>query len=478
MKIKVALGFLFILVIAAISIIGSTGCANIIPPQGGPRDSLPPVLLKADPVDSARNFSETRITFSFDEFVDVQDVYNNLLVSPLPKNQPTVDYKLRTVTVKLKDTLEKNTTYTLNFGDALKDVNEGNIYKNFTYTFSTGSYLDSLALSGKVILAENGRIDTTLIVMLHTSADDSVVVKEKPRYITKLDGKGRFHFKNLPSKTFYIYALKDEGNTRRYLSGKQLFGFADKPVDMQAKNDSLTLYAYIAKKDKQATASSQPSGTSPRQTRGGATADNRLKFSNNLSNGQQDLLGNFEMVCDKPLKVFDTSKIKLYTDSAFNPAKEYSFIKDSTGKKILLNITWQEATQYHIIMDKDFAEDSSGKKLFRTDTLSFTTKKKSDYGSLKLKLRNLDLTKNPVLQIMNGENIFKSITMTSTEFNSPMFLPGEYELRILFDNNQNGTWDPGDFFGKHIQPELVSPIERKITVKPNWQNEVEIAIGQ
>lgn len=467
--------FFFVLIFFAIQkIVVLSGCANIIPPQGGPRDSLPPLLLKADPVDSSRNFSDTRITFSFDEYVDIQDVYNNLLVSPLPKNLPTVDYKLRTVTVKLKDTLEKNTTYTLNFGDALRDVNEGNIYKNFTYTFSTGSYLDSLELSGKVLLAENGRTDTTLIVMLHTSADDSIVVKEKPRYITKLDGKGRFHFKNLPPQTFYIYALKDEGNTRRYLSGKQLFGFADKPVDMQAKNDSLTLYAYIAKRDKQAVAS-QPSATA-QKPRAGATADNRLKFSNNLTNGQQDLLGSFEMISDKPLKVFDTSKIKLFTDSAFNPAAGYSFAKDSTGKKILLNITWQEGTQYHVVMDKDFAEDSTGKKLFRTDTLSFTTKKKSDYGSVKLKLRNLDLTKNPVLQIMNGENIFKSITMTSAEFNSPMFLPGEYELRILFDNNKNGNWDPGDFFGKHIQPELVLPIERKITVKANWQNEVEIAL--
>ena len=224
--------FFFFFFLAIQKIVVLSGCANIIPPHGGPRDSLPPLLLKADPVDSSRNFSDTRITFSFDEYVDIQDVYNNLLVSPLPKNLPTVDYKLRTVTVKLKDTLEKNTTYTLNFGDALRDVNEGNIYKNFTYTFSTGSYLDSLELSGKVLLAENGRTDTTLIVMLHTSADDSIVVKEKPRYITKLDGKGRFHFKNLPPQTFYIYALKDEGITRRYLSGKQLFGFADKPVDM------------------------------------------------------------------------------------------------------------------------------------------------------------------------------------------------------------------------------------------------------
>ncbi|MBK8951156.1 MAG: Ig-like domain-containing protein [Chitinophagaceae bacterium] len=285
--------FFFILILFSIQkIVVLSGCANIVPPQGGPKDSLPPVLLKADPVDSSRNFSETKITFSFDEYIDVQDIFNNLLVSPLPKTSPAVDYKLRTVTVKLKDTLEDNTTYTLNFGESIKDVNEGNIYKNFTYTFSTGSYLDSLELTGKVVLAENGKTDTTLIVMLHTSADDSVVVKEKPRYVARLDGKGNFHFKNLPPKTFYIYALKDEGSTRRYLAGKQLFGFADKPVDMQAKNDSVSLYAYIAKRDKQ-TVSSQPSATIPKP-RGGAAGDNRLKFSNNLSNGQQDLLGSLK----------------------------------------------------------------------------------------------------------------------------------------------------------------------------------------
>jgi PBP1b-binding outer membrane lipoprotein LpoB len=150
-----------IALIAIIYSISGTGCANIVPPQGGLRDSLPPVLEKADPGDSSKNFKGNRITFTFDEFIDVQSIQENLMVSPLPNETPIVDYKLKIVTVKLKDTLEQNTTYTLNFRDAVRDVNEGNIYKNFTYTFSTGPYIDSLQLAGKVILAETGRADST-----------------------------------------------------------------------------------------------------------------------------------------------------------------------------------------------------------------------------------------------------------------------------------------------------------------------------
>ena len=120
-------------------------------------------------------------------------------------------YKLNTVTVKLKDTLEPNTTYILNFGECHQRCQRRKCDEKFTYIFSTGPYIDSLEFSGKVMLAETGKIDTTLIVMLHTNADDSAVVKERPRYITKLDGKGNFIFKNLPPGTFYLYALKDEG---------------------------------------------------------------------------------------------------------------------------------------------------------------------------------------------------------------------------------------------------------------------------
>ncbi|HEY8897117.1 MAG TPA: Ig-like domain-containing protein, partial [Niastella sp.] len=169
-----------------------TGCANIVPTTGGPRDSLPPRLVSVRPQDSARNFTGKRIVIDFDEYVQLDNIQENLLVSPVPKINPIVDSKLRTVTVTLKDTLQPNTTYSIDFGNGIKDINEGNVLKNFTYLFSTGTTLDSLRLTGKVIIAETGKTDSTLIVMLHTSQDDSAVIKLKPRYIARVNKDGSF----------------------------------------------------------------------------------------------------------------------------------------------------------------------------------------------------------------------------------------------------------------------------------------------
>jgi hypothetical protein len=451
------------------------GCANIIPPQGGPRDSLPPRLLKASPGDSTRNFNGNRVTFSFNEFVDLQNPQENLLVSPTPGKNPDISNKLNTVTVKLKDSLEPNTTYSLNFGNAIKDYNEGNVIKEFTYIFSTGNYIDSLELHGKVVLAETGKVDTTLVVLLHTSNADSAVVNERPRYIAKLDGKGNFVFKNLPPKTFYLYALKDEGGTHRYFKDDQLFAFADSPVTTQLKTEPVTLYAYASKPAPLQTII-QSLNTGNKRRTAAESADKRLKYQTNLINKQQDLQGNFIMTFEQPLRLFDSSKIRLYTDSTFAPVAAYKFEKDSSNRKLQLTVTWKENTLYNIILDKDFAVDSFGRKLLKTDTLSFKTKKLDEYGSLQLKFRNLDLAKNPVLQFITNDFIYKSFPLSSSSFSQSLFLPGEYELRILYDDNKNGKWDPGNFFGKHKQPEIVKLVGRKITVKAAWQNEVEIAL--
>ena len=178
-------GLLYILILFAFintAVLTGPGCANIIPPGGGPRDTLAPVLLKVDPADSTRNFDKTRIQFTFDEFVDVQNIQEEVLVSPTPRIRPAIDFKLNTVTVRLKDSLEPNTTYTIAFGNSIRDINESNTFKNFTYVFTTGSYLDSLEFTGKVMLAETGVPDTTMIVMLHANGDDSAVVRDKPRF--------------------------------------------------------------------------------------------------------------------------------------------------------------------------------------------------------------------------------------------------------------------------------------------------------
>ena len=112
-------------------------CANIIPPTGGPRDSLPPVFVDANPPDSATQFHSGKIVLSFDEFVQLDKPLETIVVSPYPKKQWESEAHLRTVTVRIKDTLEPNTTYTIDFGNSVRDINEGNILKNFRYVFTT-----------------------------------------------------------------------------------------------------------------------------------------------------------------------------------------------------------------------------------------------------------------------------------------------------------------------------------------------------
>jgi len=182
----------FILIAVAIS-----SCGQQVPPTGGLRDSIPPKLVTALPEYGAKNFKGNKITLVFDEYITLENPYEKLTYSPIPKSNPNAEGKLKTITIKLKDTLEENTTYRIDFGEAIKDINENNILKDFSYSFSTGPYLDSAFFTGKVIIAATGKVDSTLIAVLHRSMDDSAVAKEKPRYYTRLKGDGSFLFSNL-----------------------------------------------------------------------------------------------------------------------------------------------------------------------------------------------------------------------------------------------------------------------------------------
>lgn len=465
------LGLLVGVVILTGLLLLETGCANIIPPQGGPRDSIPPVLLKVIPGDSSLRFAGKKIDFYFDEYIEVQDPFSNVLVSPLPATNPSIDSRLRDLTVRLKDTLLPNTTYVIDFGNAIKDFTEGNVAKNLRYVFSTGNYIDSLEIKGQVLLAESGKTDSTLIAMLYTDADDSAVARKRPVYITKLDKNGRFRFQNLPARKYYLYALKDESGSRRYTAETQLFAFTDSAVDAANPPDSLKLYAFIAKP-----ATNTSYTTDLPKAKEKPDADKRLKYQTSLQNNQQDLLENFKFIFESPLKRFDTTGIKLYTDSTFSPVDSIRFENDSTNKEWRLITSWKEGQTYHLILQKGAAEDSLGKQWQKTDTLDFTTKRAADYGRLKIRLRSLDLQRSPVLLFMQGDRIFKSIVLSGPIIEDNLFPPGEYPIRILYDENKNGKWDTGQFFGKRLQPEKVKPLEKKITVKSNWSNEYEIEI--
>jgi len=149
---------------------------------------------------------------------------------------------------------------------------------------------------------------------------------------------------------------------------------------------------------------------------------------------------------------------------------------DSSRTALNFGSQWKEGTLYNIILGRDFAEDSAGRKLLKTDTLNFSTKKLSDYGQLNIRIRNLDTARKPVLQFLQSDRVIFSTPIKTGVFTSRMFNPGEYDLRILYDTNGNGQWDPGQFFGTKRQPELTQPISRKLNVRPHFDNDFDLSL--
>jgi len=264
------------------SIMQLEGCANIVPPSGGPKDSLPPYLITARPIDSALGVLPKEILVGFNEFITTTSIQENLIVSPTLKNTPLIDARLNTIKIRIADTLLNNTTYSIQFGDAIKDVNEGNILKNFTYVFSTGTRLDTGKIKGKVMLAESGRVDSTFVVILQPAGKDSAIFKERPNYYTKLNGKGQFSFNFLPKGAYNIFVLPND-YTKKYDDSTKFFAFLDSAISIETTKDSLQLYAFQGAK-KQVKIKSSSTLKVTKKT--GAI----LKYNKDFDGSEQDIL--------------------------------------------------------------------------------------------------------------------------------------------------------------------------------------------
>lgn len=456
---------------------GSYGCASIGSPVGGAKDTIAPVLVKATPVNFTPGFKNKSIELIFDEYVDLNSVFEKLIINPAMEKFPLVDRKLKTVTIKIKDTLEANTTYSLRFDDVIRDVNEGNPLGNFTYVFSTGDRFDSASFAGRVLDAETGKVDSTLIVVLHNNLADSAIEKLKPRYVTKLDGKGFFSFTYLAPGRYNVYALKDEG-VKRYNDSTLPFAFHNSVIDVADSTNPVELLFFRAKKENKAPdeADVQPKAATKKPTAEEEEEEKKLNYRPDLgSSGAVDIFGFFTLKFEKPLKSFDSSKI-LFTDTLFKPLTGFQWQLDSTAKNLNLKYNWKLESSYQLILLKGFAKDSAGTTISEPDTIRFKTKGESDYGSVKIDFAGLDFAANPVLVWLEGSNIIKSIPLKGPTFSDKLFKPAEFEIRILLDTNKNGIWDTGDYWKKR-QPERVLAIEKKLTIRANWENEFAIDVN-
>lgn len=194
-------------------------CAQVVPLTGGKKDTTPPRLMEAQPVNAVTDFNAGEIVLKFDEFVQIKDLANQLIVSPSLKTAPeiTVDGKKIRILLK-KEELAPNTTYRFHFGQAIADMNESNAIPGFDYVFSTGSFIDSLEIKGSIAEALNNKPSAGVQVSLYHQdrAGDSLPYTREPDYIARSDEKGEFAFRNLPYRTFKVYAFLDKNKNNLY----------------------------------------------------------------------------------------------------------------------------------------------------------------------------------------------------------------------------------------------------------------------
>lgn len=205
-------------------------CASIGNPDGGPYDETPPKFVRANPSPNSTNVKNKKMTIEFDEFIKLEKATEKVIVSPPQKEAAKVEAIGKRVHIEFYDTLKENTTYTIDFGDAIVDNNEGNPMGHFAYSFSTGNQIDTMEISGTVLNAENLEPIKDIQVGLHQNLDDSAFVKLPFERISRTDSRGRFIIRGIRPGKYRLYALKDGNQNYLYDSKTEIIAYLDSLV--------------------------------------------------------------------------------------------------------------------------------------------------------------------------------------------------------------------------------------------------------
>lgn len=184
-------------------------CASIGSPEGGPRDYTPPQVVKTSPEPGSVNFKGNKVEITFDEIINLKDQQKKVIISPAPKTQPLIRTVGKKVTVEFRDTLQENTTYVIDFSNAIEDNNESNQLDGYTFAFSTGETIDTMAVSGMVLRANDLEPMQHVIVGLHSNLDDTAFTSLPLERISRTNDKGMFTLRHLKPGTYHVFALND-----------------------------------------------------------------------------------------------------------------------------------------------------------------------------------------------------------------------------------------------------------------------------
>ena len=507
-----------------------TDCAKKGRPSGGLRDTIAPVILRSAPENFTTNFKNNEIRITFDEFIKLKDISKELIISP-PLKYPPVITPLsvsKVLKIKILDTLKDNTTYSFNFGNSIQDNNEGNLFPNYKYVFSTGSYIDSLTLKGTAIDALLPKTDfptTVALYQVDQSYKDSLVFLEKPTYITTtLDETNNFELSNLKQGTYQLIALKEQTRNYTFQPKTDKIGFYKdlitiptdslfelrlfkevpdfKPTRPKLESSNRISFGYEGKTDNyqitlltqmqedfQYRIIKQPGRDTlnfwfkPKVTKDSLVfvTKNKLQIDTTTVRFRELYSDSLRLTAinDRLISLGDTLKLKANTPLVAISSEKISVVtKDSLAIDFVAQINTKENAA-QIVFDKQ--EEQLYSITLRngalTDYLSNTNdsivyrqqvKPIADFASLNLTLDNAD--EFPLLIELIDEK-FKVVKQTYLEANAPVFFehinPGKYFIRLIVDQNKNKVWDPGNFLDK-LAPERVVYYPSIIELRANW----------
>ena len=215
-----------------------TSCARMGNPDGGWYDETPPKVLGATPADKATEVKAQKVKISFDEFVKIDNPTENVIVSPPQLQAPEIKATGKSIEVKLLDSLKANTTYTIDFSDAISDNNEGNPLGNYTYSFSTGAEIDTMEVSGYVVAAENLEPVKGILVGLYANLADSAFEKQPMLRVSRTDSRGHFVIKGVKRGTYRVYALQDVDGNYQFNQKSEMIAFNHELINPSVMDDT------------------------------------------------------------------------------------------------------------------------------------------------------------------------------------------------------------------------------------------------
>ncbi len=517
----------FILILA-MTVLSFYSCAKTGRPSGGPEDKDPPKAEKYSPPNETINFSSQEIKISFNEYIKLKDINTQLIVSPPLKNPPIVTpvgTPSKYIKIKILDTLKENTTYTFNFGQSIVDNTEENILNNFKYVFSTGDVIDSLSVSGTIKDAFNEETETNVSILLYEineQFNDSVIYKNKPLYVANTLDTIAWEVTNMKAGKYLLLALNDVSKNYIFDPKQDQIGFISKEIQVPSDEtyelvlfeevlpyelkrpsvaskahivfgyegigDSINITPYgdypdlksesIFEKDKD-TLNYWFKGVEKdsiqflvqnKSQKDTVTVRLRSKVVDSLSfknstKGVLLLRDQYKLISNLPLVSIDTANINFFDKDSINVP--YSAKIDASLQEIIFDFDKKNNNKYTIEILPEGIKDFLG---HTNDTLSirFNTKEPADYGSVYFILQNVK--SYPILVELldrTGEVVESIYAKKEQEFAFINLTPAKYKMRVIYDTNENGVWDTGNYLLK-IQPETVIYYPKEIEVRANW----------